>query len=367
MKYFTKILMGSILSIIIVSESFASWNPSPVEKRLIEHCPKSDDNNYVKCITFVYILNKQVLSPKELDGYANAVEQEYALSKEIKEKGEVASQGEIDNVLTPTNKWENGLSKEKRSKFGEAHVYAGFEFSAYNFTELHKELSKATSKQAVEKYESKKVNAEAGIKCVSNSDCAKDEYCTGEHKCADNGGNIQIRKNVPEIGNVWLSSQRMDWESAKNYCLSHNKELLDISGNKLQCYESGTSIPFKDKQTGYCCAKNQDCKTNGENGKPVQILLDDKAGTAKRTDGFYRYYSNSGNHMGKQIYTLPALEIWFNKPEGENSVLYLTYNGEIKQHNEDERYIAYAACVDSNGNIIEKGYKKIMNLMPKKN
>lgn len=357
--------MGSILSIIIVSESFASWNPSPVEKRLLGHCPGLGDNDYVKCITFVYVLNKQVLSSKELEGYADAVEQEYALSKEVRENGFL--DGWVGKITSPTDKWKETLNEETRDKFDEAFIYANFEFSAYNLLKLNEEERKIIAKQTAEKYEAKRVNAEAGIKCMSNSDCTKDEYCTGQHKCVDNGGNIQIRKNVPEIGNVWLSSKRMDWESAKNYCLSHNKELLDISGNKLQCYESGTSIPFKDKQTGYCCAKNQDCKTNGENGKPVQILLDDKAGTAKRTDGFYRYYSNSGNHMGKQIYTLPALEIWFNKPEGENSVLYLTYNGEIKQHNEDERYIAYAACVDSNGNIIEKGYKKIMNLMPKKN
>lgn len=136
MKYFIKILIGSILSIIIVSESFAEWNPSSGEKRLLEYCKENEIGMDVQCITFVYLLSKHVLSQKELEEYADNIDKEYALLKEFKEKGLLNTFEYMQKIQEHTNNQIYTLSEDKTAKFTEASTHTKYEFSIVNYIRM---------------------------------------------------------------------------------------------------------------------------------------------------------------------------------------------------------------------------------------
>ncbi len=63
----------------------------------------------------------------------------------------------------------------------------------------------------------------------------------------------------------------MSWWSARNWCEAQGTRLLDISGNRLGCYQSDGITPFGDKTTGSCCAEGQ-AKCGNDKTKQSAIM-----------------------------------------------------------------------------------------------
>ncbi len=115
--------------------------------------------------------------------------------------------------------------------------------------------------------------------CTTNADCKdadgnvdETEYCkitasyagSSVTSCYKNYSGTctalgsSSKATIAGLGTVYRSSSSaMNWWSARNWCEAQGKRLLDISGNRLGCYQDDGTTPFGDKTTGYCCAEGQ--------------------------------------------------------------------------------------------------------------
>ncbi len=113
--------------------------------------------------------------------------------------------------------------------------------------------------------------------CATNADCKdadgnvdKTKYCqisasrtfseTSCHKdytgtCTAIGSKREA--TIEGLGTVYRSNSTMSWWSARNWCEAQGKRLIDISGNRLGCYQNDGTTPFGDKTIDYCCAAGQ--------------------------------------------------------------------------------------------------------------
>ena len=107
--------------------------------------------------------------------------------------------------------------------------------------------------------------------CKRNADCGDDEYCkisasdapyeTSWFKnysgtCTAIGSKSEA--TIEGLGTVYRSiDDEMTWWSAKNWCEAQRKRLIDISGNRLGCYQDDGTTSFGDKTADFCCAEGQ--------------------------------------------------------------------------------------------------------------
>ncbi len=121
--------------------------------------------------------------------------------------------------------------------------------------------------------------------CVDNSACPTGFFCNystyNSETCSGSNGRctplgeiaqtVSVVKNKDEevvFTDVILSQKQLNWWSAKNWCLAQGKNLIDISGHKLECYDKDEGITpelITDESVGIqnsdevlqCCAEGQ--------------------------------------------------------------------------------------------------------------
>ena len=110
--------------------------------------------------------------------------------------------------------------------------------------------------------------------CANNTDCEEVAACEGgkcycrisASDCNGNGARgtciskgTFVTIDIEGLGTVYQGGY-MNWWSARNWCKAHGKSLIDISGNRLGCYQSDGTTPFGAKTMGYCCAADHQTK-----------------------------------------------------------------------------------------------------------
>ena len=113
--------------------------------------------------------------------------------------------------------------------------------------------------------------------CANNTDCETVSRCEGgkcyckisgsyassEASCYKNYSGTCVSKgtlpdgvDIDGLGTVYQGGY-MNWWSARNWCQAHGRKLIDISGNRLGCYQNDGTTPFGGTSQGYCCAEGQ--------------------------------------------------------------------------------------------------------------
>lgn len=112
------------------------------------------------------------------------------------------------------------------------------------------------------------VNKKDSWECLTNADCSgkPGTFCAvsmnnsitirgGEcHPIGGSSGDVYIEG----LGTVEFSNDSMNWYSAKNWCAAKGKNLIDIRGTRLGCYNNSGLINIDSSTTYevYCCAKD---------------------------------------------------------------------------------------------------------------